>query len=536
MSTFARMKKFLAAIAFTGICSPWMQAQYLMLSTDTVILGVVYENQPDSVLVYVKNNSPSWTAFAVEYQKAFPFYGDTVVKLSYGSQVVYQGDSLPVWVVAQPEHNVVHKGSVLLKDAFGSEFIIPYKFQGRYSNTYYTATENKTEAALRSQLNTTLAAGYISLTYNTARDEMYADLDNVGGDVECVYTGRTATFNTRAGANSNNFNCEHTFPQGFFNENLPMKSDIHHLFPTDIAANSERGNLPFGVVSNPSWQVGGSKKNSTTFEPRDAHKGTAARAMMYFVLRYQDYSNFFAPQEAILRQWHNQFLPSAFEQTRNDGLYPLQNNPHQFVGYPQCAERITHLVCATNAPAQPALYVVDTVTLPFDSSLSAAWNYRMYIVNYGNTAVSLSNFQFSTGNLSFANTAGADTTLSPNQALEMLVAYYPGMNYTGETLTFTADLGSSTQQTIYFNRGPMPVFGVDELAKNLDLRITQQEINWQPQAAQGELFLYNLQGQLLQTTDIKSGRMQLVNLHSGAYVITASTANGQFSQKFVIVR
>ena len=82
----------------------------------------------------------------------------------------------------------------------------------------------------------------------------------------------------------------------------------------------------------------------------------------------------------------------------------------------------------------------------------------------------------------------------------------------------------------------MPVFGVDELAKNLDLRITQQEINWQPQAIQGELLLYNLQGQLLQTTDIKSGRMQLVNLQSGAYVITASTANGQFSQKFAIVR
>jgi hypothetical protein len=210
---------------------------------------------------------------------AFPFYGDTVVNIHYQNQVVGQGDSLPVWVVARPEHNVMHKGSILVRDDNGGgEIIIPYKFQGRYSNNYYIATENKTETALRTQLKNTTGVGYTQLSYNGARDEMYSDLDNVNGDVECVYTGRTATFNTRAGANANSFNCEHTFPQGFFNQNLPMRSDIHHLFSTDVNANSQRGNLPFGVVSNPSWQQGGSKKNSTTFEPRDVQKGATARS------------------------------------------------------------------------------------------------------------------------------------------------------------------------------------------------------------------------------------------------------------------
>ena len=531
------MKKLIIPLLILTFGPSWLAAQYLTLSTDTVDLGVVYDNQPDSAMVYIKNNSPAGNIFVIGYHKAFPFYGDTVVDIHYNSQIVYSGDSLPVWVVALPEHNVKHKGSILVyDDAAGGEVIIPYKFQGRYSKSYYNATENKTEAALRSQLNTTIGAGYVQLSYNSARDEMYGDLDNVNGDVECVYTGRTATFNTRAGATANSFNCEHTFPQGFFNENLPMKSDIHHLFPTDDAANSQRGNLPFGVVTNPTWQVGGSKKNSTTFEPRDVQKGATARAMMYFVLRYQDYSNFFAPQEAILRQWHNTYPPTAFEQGRNDGIYQLQNNRNPFVDYPQFAERITNLVGATSAPDQPALYVVDTVSLPYDSTLSAAHPYRMYIMNYGNTNVTLSNFQFSTGNLQFASGMGVDTSLQSRQALEVSFDFYPGMDYTGEHMTFTANLGSPVMQTVYFKRGPQPIFSVKELQQQLAIRITQQQVLWQSNSQTGTVTLLDLQGRLLRRTALQESVMPINDLQSGVYVLQVSTPFGQFSQKFVINR
>src|SRR5690606_29957586 len=108
--------------------------------------------------------------------------------------------------------------------------VVHVKAQGRYSNSYYSPTENLSEEALKTALNTLLAQNYSGLSYNSARDVMYATLDNVGGDVTCVYTGRTATFNDRPGANNNNFNCEHTFPQGFFNQASPMRNDIHHLF------------------------------------------------------------------------------------------------------------------------------------------------------------------------------------------------------------------------------------------------------------------------------------------------------------------
>jgi hypothetical protein len=130
---------------------------------------------------------------------------------------------------------------------------------------------------------------------------------------------------------------------------------------------------------------------------------------MYFVTRYQDYSNHFAGQESILRQWHDQHPPSQSERDRNEGIYQLQNNRNPFVDYPQFAERITNLVGATSAPGQPNLYVVDTVLLPYDSSISSSWLYRLYTVNYGNTDVAVSNFQFSAPTMQFTNGTGVNT-------------------------------------------------------------------------------------------------------------------------------
>ena len=51
------------------------------------------------------------------------------------------------------------------------------------------------------------------------------------------------------------------------------------------------------------------------FEPRDEHKGAAARAMLYFAIRYQDYGNFIDAQEGILKNWHTTFKPTALHMT-----------------------------------------------------------------------------------------------------------------------------------------------------------------------------------------------------------------------------
>ncbi|MBI1316369.1 T9SS type A sorting domain-containing protein [bacterium] len=316
-----------------------------------------------------------------------------------GEYVFFNQDSIVVMGPGQlgflkmrfsSRHNMAHQGWVLLEsDRYGAQ-LLELNGDVQYSNPYYATTFNLTGPVLLSALRTRLALGYINLGYNTARDEMYADLDNTGGQVECVYTGRVATFNDRPGAVNNNFNCEHTFPQSFFNSADPQKSDIHHLFPTDEGANSVRSNHPFGVVNNPTWQQGGSKYGSSTFEPRDAHKGTVARAMMYFVTRYQDYQGFFAGQQSLLRQWHQQYPPSAQDIQRNQGIFALQNNRNPWVDYPQFGERL-HSITGSGSftPVRGFHMGPDTVRIrPYEPI-------RVGFVNYGDAPVNIVSVQCS---------------------------------------------------------------------------------------------------------------------------------------------
>ena len=45
-------------------------------------------------------------------------------------------------------------------------------------------------------------------------------------------------------------NAEHGWPQGYFDQAYPMKSDLHHIFPTFTTPNSARANLPYAVIDN----------------------------------------------------------------------------------------------------------------------------------------------------------------------------------------------------------------------------------------------------------------------------------------------
>ena len=527
------MKKRLAILAILAF-SISSKAQIFQLIGDTANFGSVYENAPDSILVSLLNTG----VYPVEIDRfvGFPYYGDTVVIGKVNSAIIGAGDTLQFYVKAQPEHNVKHKGALLLKmkdSPYGSA-IIPYKFQGKYSKAYYNATENKTELALRSQISSIISSGTTSLSYNSARDEMYSDLDNVNGSVSCVYTGRTATFNTRAGATSNSFNCEHTWPQSLFNENLPMKSDIHHLFSTDETANSQRGSLPFGTVSNPSWTVGGSKKNSSTFEPRDVQKGATARAMMYFVLRYQDYSNFFSGQQTILRQWHEQYPPSATEISRNNGIYSLQNNRSPFVDYPQFSERITSLVGSTVTPSLAKLHVgEDTIHLARATSFSDTLIYTVNLYNYGNTDFSVNNLSLSNVNLQFEGNSGNNAILSPGQNLAVGIRYPVSMNFSGEEFTFSTTVPGmfNVDVPILSSAG----IGLQELAWQPKLKITNTGIYWSEENTHFDWLLLDAVGRVvMKGNSSESDHLTFDGLAQGVYVFRTESSGSVFSQKISI--
>jgi endonuclease I len=405
-------------------CLGQIQAQRVEPEKTLVDFGTVFENQPDSQEVWVYNRHVD--TIALGNATGLGLYGQIPWQLRMPNSSIAPGDSVQVRLVFQPQHNVPYTLPLIIEnDAHRGPIAMEIRATGRYSDPYYNSTNDLKEEALKTALTARLANGYRQQSYSAARDQMYMVIDNqrVNGrgatqnTTECMYSARVAAgYTNRSDVQvSFQFDTEHVWPQSFFNQNLPMRSDIHHLFPTWRTANSTRGSFPFGVVTGtPSWSVGGSKLGNSIFEPRDYAKGRTARAMMYFVLRYQNYNNFMNSQEAVLRSWHAAFPPDSIDRKRNDDIFAFQGNKNPFVDYPQFIDRITSL--SSNSVEAP----VVSLMLPEDSINYAEVQagqpavYTFVIVNDGNRDLELNQFTLDQPELSFVS-GGNDTTISPGQ-------------------------------------------------------------------------------------------------------------------------
>jgi endonuclease I len=199
-----------------------------------------------------------------------------------------------------------------------------------------------------------------SLSYNRAREKMYAILDYKDGNLTGVYSGFTIQVapnegTVRSEAYNKGINAEHTWPQGLFDSNSPMVSDIHHLFPTKVDVNGARGSLPFGEIDDSQTDTWYYKSTSTSsipsvdidlysevlsnsrFEPREDHKGNTARAVFYFWTVYQEISNvaddesFFEGMKEDLYDWHRLDPADEAELARSNGAAEFQGNINPFV-------------------------------------------------------------------------------------------------------------------------------------------------------------------------------------------------------------
>lgn len=154
---------------------------------------------------------------------------------------------------------------------------------------------------------------------------------------------------------------EHTFPHSWMPTNpadTPIErdeySDQHHLFPANQdQANSVRSNHPFGNVTNISStfldaKFGTDEDGNIVYEPRDAHKGDAARAILYMIIRYDDIDGYDwglnwvnahsgrAPQDyKVLLDWHELDPPDEWEMERNNYVQSIQGNRNPFVDHPE---------------------------------------------------------------------------------------------------------------------------------------------------------------------------------------------------------
>lgn len=412
---------WLALLGTLGAC-----AQNLSVSPSQLYFGIVNETSRDSQQVTITNN----TAFSVTVKgyRFYTIYGSAAFSTGAGLITIPAGGNQSIWIRFQPRHNVYHNSELLiLNDGNRGALRIDLQGQGRYSKAYYANTENLEEQILKDTLKSIISANYINLGYVAARDSMFMGFDNkrvngqgaVQNTIECIYTGREAVgYIDRTDCQNNYaFNTEHTFPQGFFGSVDPMRADLFHLFPSDGAANNARGNLPFDVVTNPIWQQGGSKAGSSQFEPRDSIKGIIARAMLYFVTRYQNYSSFLNTQEGILRQWHQQFAPDSAEIRRCQAISALQQNRNPFVDYPQFTERISSFSNASVATLAASADAADD-TIQFGLvNASSPVVYRYWVVNDGNQPVTISGLNLSPSSvLTFANGTGSPFVINPGEA------------------------------------------------------------------------------------------------------------------------
>lgn len=198
--------------------------------------------------------------------------------------------------------------------------------------------------------------------YDETMIKLFQERDTTNGQkvITCAYTGEEYIYDVPF--SWSDYSREHTFPHSWMptwpadEPELPEYNDQHHLFPVNFAeANAPRNALPLGEVvtvqsSYLEGKLGLDSTGNKVYEPRDAHKGNAARALFYICATYNgvgsntwvlpDYISPFityGQDQDVLRRWHWQDPPDAWEMSRNDFLDSLQHNRNPFIDHPEYA-------------------------------------------------------------------------------------------------------------------------------------------------------------------------------------------------------
>jgi len=376
------------------------------VSVDSLFFPQMFTGSTDSFSVYIKNLGNQQSEVKINNIKTVYGTSDTLISIS-------PNDSSIVWIKYNPNQNVIDRDLIFItSDDSLVGTVISLSGSGKFGDSYDAATFNLYDTQLKTVL-TQLVSGHTSLGYNLARDKMFMEFDNqrVNGQgaaqntIECVYTGRLAVGYVNRTDAFNNFsiNTEHTWPQSNFNEQEPMKSDLYHLYPTDVTANSIRANYPFGrAVSNVTWQVGGSKLGNNSsgqivFEPRDIHKGDVSRSMFYFITRYPtNYGGFFTQtQENVFREWNEFDNVGVIESNRNNAIALLQLKRNPYIDHPEFIDRIYSFATNNVRPTFAELHLLP-LKIDFDSAhISEFTTQQLYIANSGSAQLNIDSITIS---------------------------------------------------------------------------------------------------------------------------------------------
>jgi len=250
--------------------------------------------------------------------------------------------------------------------------------------TYFSAI-NPANATLVADLQNRVRSPYTKVSYDLFDETMvteFASREAPGGQrsLMCIYSGQSQNYSgTFAWTPNTIFSREHTWcvswmPSGG-GTSLNEYADQHHLFPVNQNnANAVRSNHPLGEVVTPistylQGTYGLDAAGNTVYEPREIHKGDAARSLLYMSLRYNGVSGFNwtfnnlnnvilpglseDPQDlATLLTWHATDAPDAYEIARNDYIQSKQQNRNPFIDHPDWVSYINFNTLTYQTPAQ----------------------------------------------------------------------------------------------------------------------------------------------------------------------------------------
>lgn len=200
---------------------------------------------------------------------------------------------------------------------------------------------------------------HVYLDYGKARDTMFLLIDSKDRILECIYTGlkieipegEDPTQAVYLNGIRDGINTEHSYPQSKGADREPAESNMHHLFPTRVGTNGDRGNHIFGEVPDnqtSKWyreNVEMTTKPSSLideysefrsganplFEPRESKKGDIARAIFYFFSIYRAEAvaadpAYFESMREDLCKWHEEDPVDETEWVRSFKIAHYQDN------------------------------------------------------------------------------------------------------------------------------------------------------------------------------------------------------------------
>jgi len=221
---------------------------------------------------------------------------------------------------------------------------------GENIGSYYTGID-KTAPTFTTDLYN-LINPHTSITYFMYKQTMMnefeiRDTTNNQSYVTCSLSGERMVFDGTFDWTATGYSREHTFAHSWMptfpadNPEEPEYNDQHNLYPANLdQANTPRSNLALddidgNVIFNYLGGSVGYKGAQLVYEPRDSHKGNAARSIMYMVVAY-DFDlvgnvNSDKQAQETLKAWHQADLPDNYEIARHEYIFDLQGNRNPFI-------------------------------------------------------------------------------------------------------------------------------------------------------------------------------------------------------------